>query len=252
MARLPALPAGHFPCQWCRGGVRFTADGSWPDRCPFCGMHPHPGRVDETVGGKVDPARAARRTRRGAPRVVPLGRTPAGEPVLGIDPGARYTGVVLRDGDVVLHASTLVRPDGVDPAGWARQVVDETRLLLFTGCPANTGVGVEGITEPKGFAHGRRAPIDPAALLFAGTVFGALVAAYPQAVVVPPGGNGSQHVTHYPPELVGVRPADLPGSGGGAHTRAHEQSAYDVAGKAARVLFPRRVAALADLRPTAT
>lgn len=202
-------------------------------------MHPHPSKVDETVGGKVDPAKArrAKRNRRGAPRQTPLDPTPVGRPVLGIDPGARYTGVVLRDGDAVLYASTLVRPDSLDPVGWARSVVATIRDVLAAHCPAGTRIGVEGVSTPKGFKGGRRSPIDPGAIVFAAVVLGAVIAAWPDAVVVPPGGNGSQHITHYPPELVGRRPAGLPGSSNNAGTRDHEQSAYDVAGKAAKLLY---------------
>lgn len=240
--RLPRLPAGYGMCQWCHHGVRLNPDGSWPNRCPRCGMHPHPGKVDETVGGKVDPvaARRSARNRRGAARIVPLGHSRPGQPVLGVDPGARCTGVVLRDGDVVLHASTLVRdPANRDPVEWGRQVVTEIKLILAAGCPPETHLAVEGVTVPKGFKDGRRQPIDPGPVLFTGVVLGAVTATWPAAFVVPPGGNGSQHITHYPPELVGRRPPGLAGSSNGAGTRDHEQSAYDVAGKAARVLFPR-------------
>jgi hypothetical protein len=240
-ARMAALPPNYFRCQWCGGGVRFTAERTWPDRCPHCNMHPHPGKVDETVGGKVDPAKAATslRNRKQAARLVPLSSTPAGQPVLGVDPGARYTGVVLRDGDVVLYSTTLVRvKEETDPVAWARHVVAEIKAVLVTACPPETGMGVEGVSAPKGFKDGKRQPIDPAPILFAGVVLGAVAAEWPDAVVIQPGGNGSQHVTNYPPELVGRRPKDLPGADGGAGTRDHEQSAYDVAGKAARVLHP--------------
>ena len=53
-ARMSKLPEGYFGCQWCTGAVRYlvdTASGTrkWPSRCPHCNMHPHPGKVDETV-----------------------------------------------------------------------------------------------------------------------------------------------------------------------------------------------------------
>lgn len=246
-ATLTSLPDGYFACHWCGGGVRYL-DGPqgtriWPDRCPHCGMHPHPSRVDETVGGKVDPAaaKAAGRNRRTAQRVVPLGTERVGEPVLGIDPGYRYTGIVARDGDVVLTATTLVRPDDVDdPFAWAGMVADEARLILFRDCPGNTKVAGEGVSAPKGFKNGERAPLNPKAILFTGVVAGAIYREFKREgiVIVKPGGNGSQHITHYPPVLVGRRPVDLPGSSNGAGTRAHEQSAFDVAGKGAKILFP--------------
>lgn len=241
-SRLAELPPGYFHCHWCKGGVRHTADGGWPSRCPHCGMHPHPSLVDETVGGKVDPvkAAAATRNRKHTARQKPLNPNPVGKPVLGVDPGARYTGVVLRDGDACLYAATLVRvKSDTDPVAWARQVVREVQAVLFTVCPPDTRVAVEGVSVPKGFKDGKRQPIDPGPILFAGVVLGAVAQAWPDATVIPPGGNGSQHITHYPPELVGRRPASLPGSTNGAGTRDHEQSAYDVAGKAAVLLYPR-------------
>lgn len=248
---LAALPDGYFQCEWCKGGVKYLPDGGWPTRCPHCGMNPHPSKVDQTVGGKVDAARSktAARNRRHDARVVPLNPQPIGQPVLGIDPGYRYVGVVLRDGDAVLHATTLVRDAAKrDPVEWARFVVEEIKGILFTSCPPNTRLGVEGVAEPKGFKNGERAPINPGPILFAGVVLGAVAMAWPDAVVIQPGGNGSQHITNYPPELVGRRPAELPGSTNGAGTRDHEQSAYDVAGKAAKVHYPPARTAIAGLR----
>lgn len=58
-----------------------------------------------------------------------------------------------------------------------------------------------------------------------------LLCAAHSAVIIPPGGNGSRAT--YPHVIVGRRPKDLPGDSTGAGTRAHEQSAFDVAGKAA-------------------
>jgi hypothetical protein len=247
MSGLSALPEGYFHCQWCKGGLRYSMGPQgtrvWPKSCVHCGMHPHPSPVDETVGGKVDPTKTKRsgRNRRSAQRITPLSLQPLGQPVLGVDPGYRYVGIVARDGDVVLSATTLVRPKGVeDPFEWAAMVCEESRLILFRDCPKDTKVGVEGVSAPKGFKNGERASLDPKYILFTGVVAGAVHREFkPEGVlVVPPGGNGSQHVTHYPPVLVGRRPEDLAGSSNQAGTRAHEQSAYDVAGKAAKEFFP--------------
>jgi hypothetical protein len=159
---------------------------------------------------------------------------------VGVDPGARYTGVVVRDGDVVLHSSTLVRPEEMKSGTeWALSVVEQLKeiLLAFPNIP----MGVEGISDPKGFQHGKKAAINPKDIIRAGIVLGAVVATWPKAVIIDPGNNGSQHYSHYPAELIGRRPADLPGAANGAGTRNHEQSAYDVAGKAAVVHFPKSV-----------
>lgn len=253
-SNLSSLPPGYIQCQWCSGGVRFTTDPHgnriYPQRCPHCAMNPHPSKVDETVGGKVDPqaAKKAARNRSSAPRIKALDLTPQGRPVLGIDPGYRYTGIALRDGDAVLYAETLVRPKGEDdPVAWARTVSATAQLLLFQRCPAGTKVGIEGVTASKGFKHGKQAAINPGPIIFTAVVLGAVAGAFPEAVIVPPGGNGSQHITNYPPALVGQRPIDLPGTSNGAGTRGHEQSAYDVAGKAAAIVYATSVPVLDGL-----
>lgn len=196
---------------------------------------------DPTKGGKVDPtaARKSARNRRGSPKQGRLNSKPTGKPVIGIDPGARYTGVVVRDGDAVLHSSTLVRPVEMTSTDWAVMVVVEIQRIL-RDFPATIPVGIEGISDPKGFHQGKRAAINPKDIIRAGIVLGALVATWPKAVIVKPGGNGSQHYTHYPEALIGRRPESLPGSTNGAGTRDHEQSAFDVAGKAAQVIYATR------------
>jgi len=207
--------------------------------CVACGLDPMPGE-DPTKNGKVDPAKAKKsaRNRRNAPRRGRINLTPTGHPIIGIDPGARYTGVVVRDGDAVTHSSTLVRPKDMNATDWAIHVVAQVHEIL-KDFPATIPVAVEGVNDPKGFQHGKRASLNPKDIIRAGIVLGAVVATWPTATVVPPGGNGSQHYTTYPDSLIGRRPANLPGSTNGAGTRDHEQSAYDVAGKAAATAYPK-------------
>lgn len=232
-ARMEKLPEGYIACTWCGAGNR-KPKGTEHTVCFRCGLDPMPGE-DPTKDGKVDPttARKSARNRRSTPRKDRLDPTPKGTPVIGIDPGARYTGVVVRDGDAVLHSSTIVRPKEMNGTDWAVMVVAEVQKIL-RDFPRTIPVAIEGISDPKGFHHGKRAAINPKDIIRAGIVLGALVATWPTAEIVPAGGNGSQHYTHYPASLIGRRPPDLPGSTNGAGTRDHEQSAYDVAGKAAR------------------
>jgi hypothetical protein len=119
---------------------------------------------------------------------------------------------------------------------WALAVVKEVKSILGK-FPKTIPVAIEGISDPKGFHRGQKAAINPKDIIRAGVVLGALVATWPQAIIIPPGNNGSQHYSHYPADLIGRRPAELPGSTNGAGTRDHEQSAYDVAGKGARVHY---------------
>lgn len=241
MSRAPAaLPDGYIACLWCGAANRKTPEGAAPTVCFVCQLNPQPGE-DPAKGGKVDPgkARASRKSRTSAPISRALGTTPVGQPMLGIDPGARYTGVVIRDGDVVLHSSTLVRPKELESGtDWALRVLDQIRVIK-SEFGVHLPVAIEGISDPKGFQHGKQAAINPKDIIRAGIVLGALVAEFPDAVIIAPGNNGSQHYTHYPAVLIGRRPVDLPGDSQGAGTRGHEQSAYDVAGKGAVIAYPR-------------
>lgn len=239
-ARLEKLPDGYVGCVWCSAGNRLDNLGNPPAKCHNCGLNPMPGE-DPTKGGKIDPKSASKsaRNKRGSVKTGRLGTEGVGQPVIGVDPGARYTGVVVRDGDAVLHASTLVRPDSVESGtDWALLVVEQIREIL-KNFPSTIPMGVEGISDPKGFQHGKKAAINPKDIIRAGIVLGAVVANWPKAEIVSPGNNGSKHYSHYPAALIGRRPADLPGSSQGAGTRGHEQSAYDVAGKAAEAFYPK-------------
>jgi hypothetical protein len=239
MVSLAKLPDGYFACIWCGAGNRYDEAGNPPPACFACSLNPMPGE-DPTKGGKVDPKAAAQsaRNKRGSAKSGRLGTQGVGRPVIGVDPGARYTGVVVRDGDAVLLASTLVRPDSVESGTeWALLVVAQLQAIMRE-FPVTMPMGVEGISDPKGFQNGKKAAINPKDIIRAGIVLGAVVAMWPQAVIVQPGNNGSKHYSHYPASLIGRRPADLPGDSQSAGTRGHEQSAYDVAGTAALELFP--------------
>lgn len=223
-------------CVWCKT-PNPKPDGNTHTRCCRCGLDPMPSE-DPTKGGKVNPATASKtaRSRRSAPKRGRLSTKPVGQPIIGIDPGAKYTGVVIRDGDAILHASTLVRKEAQDSTTWALAVIRDIKNILAEHTSLMP-VAVEGINDPKGFHRGQRAAINPKDIIRAGIVLGAVIATWPDAIVVPPGNNGSQHYTHYPADLIGRRPADLPGSSNNAGTRDHEQSAYDVAGKGARIHY---------------
>ena len=224
----PVVPV----CVWC-GKEQPTPI---PEQCPQCGLTPIPGE-DPTKDGKVDPekAKTVSRNRKNAPKIGTLKTEPEGKPVIGVDPGSRYTGVVVRDGDVPLYSATLVRPDEMSATEWAVHVTKELHQVcaMFPNAP----MGVEGVSDPKGFQNGKRSPINPRDLVRAGVVLGAVVGVWTEAHIIPPGGNGSQHYSHYPSELIGRRPKTLPGASNGAGTRDHEQSAYDVAGKAAKHFY---------------
>jgi hypothetical protein len=151
---------------------------------------------------------------------------------LGIDPGARYTGVVVRDGDELLSASTIVRPPEIPAVSWALLVPRIIEREVVAAFPSIVAVGIEGISDPKGWQGGKKSPINPKDIIRAGMVLGACAerfhGRYP-LVIVPPKKNGSGGF--YPAALTGRRPASLHGAANGAGTRDHERSAWDIAGE---------------------
>lgn len=134
---------------------------------------------------------------------------------LGVDPGGRYTGVVTKDRDRVLSACVLTRTTGgkFPDAHYINEVLDEItnhiEIVEF--------IALEGVVEPE--PH--MGIISVAGLVGTGVVFGAVLARWPNAVIVPPGGNGSLPDAAYPPEI--RRRVRLGGP------TDHARSAYDVA-----------------------
>lgn len=234
---LDKLPDGYIACVWCGAACRLDENKLPPLSCHSCKLNPSP-KEEKKIKGKGKAPKKVSKSRKGAPKIGKLSSVGIGRPIIGIDPGARYTGVVIRDGDVVLHASTLVRPKDLHSSTeWALVVIAQIQTIL-KDFPMLIPIGIEGISDPKGFQHGKKAAINPKDIIRAGIVLGAVVATWPNSIIVAPGGNGSQHTSHYPVSLIGRRPPELPGSSQGAGTRNHEQSAYDVAGKTAKEAYP--------------
>ena len=150
--------------------------------------------------------------------------------VIGIDPGAKYTGVSVRDlaNNTILLSSTYVRPEETNIVTWAVQVAETIRREVVEAFP-DAKIGIEGLSDPKGYNNGKKSPLNPKHVIRAGVVLGAIAMMFKDAVIVPPGHNGTSR-TGYPDELNGRRPKTLPGVSKGAGTRNHEKSAYDVAG----------------------
>lgn len=150
--------------------------------------------------------------------------------IVGVDPGGRDTGVILRQGDQ-LHAAAIVTRDG-DLADYLAEVLDTiagyARLHpAGADVAAVSCIAVEDVTAPTGHARGREGHIiDPAGIIETAKVFGAILATMTGVVVVDAGGNGSQPLALYPELLVG--PLERVGTG----KRRHLRSAWDVAGRA--------------------
>lgn len=235
----------YIECGWCGAQNRTAVENGAvvvPNRCFKCGLYPAPKNVPnlEENADKVKKAVAAgkrpSKSRQPAPRMRQFDTEATGRPVIGVDPGARYTGVVVRDADLPIWVGTLVRPDDMSGPEWAVSVVDQLRSILEENSWESIPMGIEGVNDPKGFHKGKKAALNPKDIIRAGMVVGAVYSAWRGAYIIPPGGNGTQHISHYPDSLVGRRPKTLPGAIQGAKTRNHEQSAYDVAGKTQKIV----------------
>jgi len=163
-------------------------------------------------------------------------------PVVGVDPGGKHLGLVLRNGATLVKARVLVR-DGAASDHTALQPWVEatnTAVLEYVSFAAHmidapsvwealdtdqVLLAVEGVVAPTGFSKGRRAPIDPSTLLALGAAFGGILAAFPQALIVRPGHNGDGPDLAYPE---GIR-SGVRGLGG---PTKHARSAWDVAAHA--------------------
>lgn len=139
--------------------------------------------------------------------------------VMGVDPGGRHTGIITRERDKILSACVLTRTTGDKfPDGhYINEVLDE----ITTHIEVVDVIALEGIVEPRGRnPEGDEVIMSAAGLIGTGIVFGAVLARWPNAVIVPPGGNGSLPDSAYP---LGIRRRNRIGG-----PTIHARSAYDV------------------------
>lgn len=170
-------------------------------------------------------------------------------PVLGVDPGGRDTGIILVDG-VRVGGRSVRSPGELLPVdqGYIQAVLSEIGgLVAGSSAPHEVVVCVEGVTRPSWHVQAsasRGAAANPTGLIAAAVVLGAVLGTYPNAVVVPPGGNGSRPLGAYPAGL--VSDGERRKSGwelrvGGGKLR-HQRSAWDVAFKGHDLHVLQRVA----------
>lgn len=151
----------------------------------------------------------------------------SGNEVVGIDPGAKYTAVSVIDGEEVVMSSTYVRPDDMEPITWGVVVTNYIIRDIISLYP-HAPIGIEGVTPPGAHLNGKLNLMNPKHLIRLSFVVGSLAFAFPNAAIVKARKNGKGEI--YPASLTGRRPKTLAGLGG-AGTRNHERSAYDVAQK---------------------
>lgn len=161
---------------------------------------------------------------------------------MGVDPGGRETGVVVRVRRAVVFVRVVVRRD----PGWLAtgvylndvlDTVAEARAVAGPGAR----VGVEGLSKPQAYMRGQLRPVSHTALVSTAMVYAVVIAVFGDQYVVPPGGNGSAPLQSYPRDLIGGPhneryPRSEPKGEG---LLRHARSAFDVAGTAARIRVRR-------------
>ena len=164
--------------------------------------------------------------------------------VLGIDPGARATGLCVLSGDQIVAHQTVTSEGEIFPAErrYVLAVLEAGAALLQIH--DIDLLAVETITRPSWHMKGRAA-VDPTALLATAEVLGAVLGVvWPVNVTqIRPNKNGSQPLGTYPGELVSPgerRKAGWENRIGGGQLR-HARSAYDVA-RLASTKFARKYA----------
>jgi hypothetical protein len=147
----------------------------------------------------------------------------ASSAVLGVDPGGRDTGLVVRAGRTLLAHAVITRRGGkaldVDPA-YLHAVNEAIENCLLSDLPI-VAIAVEGLRAPN--PHVR--VTDPSGVMATAVTLGAVMSQRNWNVpvlLVPPGGNGSQYAASYPV------PIRAPGKG--FDRNRHARSAWDIAG----------------------
>jgi hypothetical protein len=140
--------------------------------------------------------------------------------LLGIDPGAFETGIVLLVDEEVAKASVVRRDRQLSRGAYVVEIIDTVKDFLSK--VKNPTVCVEDVVKPKPFYRGKQSFVNVSSIIDTSIVLGAVLAHYPKAIVCPPGHNGQGDLASYPPALVGKH--EKSGKGG---TRRHARSAYD-------------------------
>ena len=154
--------------------------------------------------------------------------------VLGVDPGAKATGVVVRTGVELAYGTTAVRDKGETVEQYAAGVVNLVAGITerFTELLENYPlVAIEGVLAPNVWNNGERVILHPQSVmdtcLVAGHIAGWATAERLEVEWIRPGHNGQGFMGAYPAALRPTR-----GKGAGKDRLRHVRSAWDVAGAA--------------------
>lgn len=174
---------------------------------------------------------------------------------VGVDPGARWTGICSRIGLRLIGWRVIdlhdTEPDATRPGRLTLDlIVDTVRTLGGVGCR----VAIEDTQPPNSHHQGRVSIIQVEPLLRAAEIVGYVEAACPQAVRVRPNGHGHRALAsyvQYAPDLVSAaelgnatRKRKLMAPAPQNSVLRHARSAWDVAG--AGLVEDRVTAALAS------
>lgn len=146
--------------------------------------------------------------------------------VIGVDPGGATTGVVVRQADRLLAACSIGSSDHATLAPYLEEVV--AAVIGYRDVHQADGVAVEDAIPP----NPHLGVSNPAGIIEAAKVLGAVLAFVPDAVIVRPGRHGApvanrrELEARYPAGLIG--PRETKGTGALRHVR----SAWDIAGAA--------------------
>lgn len=160
---------------------------------------------------------------------------------VGIDPGARWTGVVVRQRDALLWHHVVDRSKVSD---YLADVESAVVRAMHAGAEADSDVwyAVEDAVPPCGFKDGKRQFARPSDILALGQTLGwarhvVLTLTSPsRLVLVPPGGHGGSLLRLYPEALVSAseRRHGLHRKAPASSAVSHAREAWDVAGAASR------------------
>jgi hypothetical protein len=154
--------------------------------------------------------------------------------VLGIDPGAKATGAIVRSGDELAYGTTAARDKGEPVEEYAVGVVSlvagitERFMELLDGRPL---VAIEAVLAPNVWNNGERVILHLQSVMdtctVAGHIAGWATAERLEVEWVRPGHNGQGFMGAYPAALRPTR-----GKGAGKDRLRRVRSAWDVAGAA--------------------
>lgn len=153
--------------------------------------------------------------------------------VLGIDPGAVWTGLAVRKGDECLDASTIGRvalsnPD--DDIAYIDRLRDMIDSLILMHTP--TEFHVETMRWPSKYVHGEqqtdRERLRVGFYLAQSCItYGAVIGALTPVTLIAPADH--EHGT-FPKNFRGKRPAHFSTNDHPRNDRRHEKAAYSIAG----------------------